>query len=936
MDTTAHSALPAPQSIVAPDADRRSDAAEITEWLLEGRFFTVDLGGAITMWSPGAAEAFAWSRHDIVRSNFTDVLLASGDADEGAQPLALLLRGEAPVVRADAPVVDASGARLHAAFAAVPIHIGVGYEFNALLQEIASSSQAARSLEQLKARSESVLALIDGAIGGRNAELAESDDARRLAGALVVFRVLDREPPPVGAGEPSRAADEGPDDSELRARADAAIERLNETVAERERLRTELDEVRADADAEAGALRNELATVRNEAQAEIERLRADLTDVRRRAHEDADEARAETDRIDGELASTRERLGSETARLLAELEEARERAATTAERLQGELTSTRAAAEQAAEELAQARAELAGAHAELERQRARLDAVDARDEALRTELQELSADAAEARAQAERATAELAQAQVERTHDRDEVEGLTAELERARAEAKRLRAETAASAEGTPTAQPPADADGLREAQAVAEAAVAEAEAARRELASAGRDAGATAERLRADLAAVQARAEKSDRELAELRSGGARSAAELEAAQAHAAGLQVELTALAEQAAEARASSDRARSELEHSEAELAHARAVREADAAAARAAADSLANDLSGTRGELDRLRAEAEREREAHAHDRAAADERVARLSADRDAIQSELDALRAQAQRAAADAHSRVAELTADVERLEIELAGARQSTREEPAVAPAVETPVEAPRRGVAKERASQYLDFVLSTADVTEAAPEPRHREPIAIETLLGMARDIDAKNPYTQRHSERVAGYAAALAEGLGFERPRIEAIRQAAMLHDVGKSEVREAIVATDDPLNLEQLDELARHSEVGRELLVAAGEPELAEWVRHIHERFDGGGFPLGLAGSKIPEESRVLHAADALDHMTRPRAYRRSRPLREALAEIGFCAGTRLDPEIAQTMIDLVERGRIKIQGPAGPVRVGRPLGRPAA
>jgi HD-GYP domain-containing protein (c-di-GMP phosphodiesterase class II) len=63
-------------------------------------------------------------------------------------------------------------------------------------------------------------------------------------------------------------------------------------------------------------------------------------------------------------------------------------------------------------------------------------------------------------------------------------------------------------------------------------------------------------------------------------------------------------------------------------------------------------------------------------------------------------------------------------------------------------------------------------------------------------------------------------------------------------------------------------------------------------------------------------------------------MTRPRAYRRSRPLREALAEIGFCAGTRLDPDIARTMIDLVEQGRIQIQGPAAPVRVGRPLGRP--
>ena len=99
-----------------------------------------------------------------------------------------------------------------------------------------------------------------------------------------------------------------------------------------------------------------------------------------------------------------------------------------------------------------------------------------------------------------------------------------------------------------------------------------------------------------------------------------------------------------------------------------------------------------------------------------------------------------------------------------------------------------------------------------------------------------------------------------------------------------------------------------------------MLAGAGLPELARWVHHAHERFDGDGYPHGLAGREIPVESRILHAADALDHMTRPTSYRRHRPLCEALAELSYCSGTRIDPEIAARLIDLVETGRLKIAG----------------
>jgi diguanylate cyclase (GGDEF)-like protein len=205
---------------------------------------------------------------------------------------------------------------------------------------------------------------------------------------------------------------------------------------------------------------------------------------------------------------------------------------------------------------------------------------------------------------------------------------------------------------------------------------------------------------------------------------------------------------------------------------------------------------------------------------------------------------------------------------------------------------------------------------------------------------TLQALAKAVDAKNHYTAGHSERVATYGVALARSFGFGDERLDAIRQAALLHDVGKIGIRETILTKEDVLNLEELEELQRHSELGRAMLSGAGMPELARWVAHLHERFDGEGYPSGLAGREIPVESRILHVADALDQMTRASALRRDRPLREALAELSYCAGSRVDPEIASRAIELVESGEIKITGTAAAKRaprraLERPRTRPA-
>jgi len=194
---------------------------------------------------------------------------------------------------------------------------------------------------------------------------------------------------------------------------------------------------------------------------------------------------------------------------------------------------------------------------------------------------------------------------------------------------------------------------------------------------------------------------------------------------------------------------------------------------------------------------------------------------------------------------------------------------------------------------------------------------------------TLQQLAKAVDAKNRFTADHSDRVATYAVTLAQSLKLHDERVERIRTGALLHDVGKIGVPSPVLLKEGPLNLEDLDQLARHSELGHAMIAGGGMPEEARIVFHVHERWDGGGYPDKLTGEDIPLESRIICAADALDWATRPSAHRKVRPLREALAELEFSAGTKLDPEICARMVSMVKGGELRVPGhDFGPRPVG--------
>ena len=158
---------------------------------------------------------------------------------------------------------------------------------------------------------------------------------------------------------------------------------------------------------------------------------------------------------------------------------------------------------------------------------------------------------------------------------------------------------------------------------------------------------------------------------------------------------------------------------------------------------------------------------------------------------------------------------------------------------------------------------------------------------------------------------HSARVTALALRIAEALSASERRLEAIRLGGPVHDIGKVAVDPAILHKPSTLEPDELEVIRTHPVVGAELIrgVASLKPAV-HCVLHHHERWDGAGYPHGLAAHEIPFEARVLAVADAYDAMTSDRPYRSAMSHEEAVAEVERCAGTQFDPQVAQAFLSL--------------------------
>jgi putative nucleotidyltransferase with HDIG domain len=169
----------------------------------------------------------------------------------------------------------------------------------------------------------------------------------------------------------------------------------------------------------------------------------------------------------------------------------------------------------------------------------------------------------------------------------------------------------------------------------------------------------------------------------------------------------------------------------------------------------------------------------------------------------------------------------------------------------------------------------------------------------------LERLSRALEARDPRTHGHSRRVARHAAAIARRMSLPPEEVARIRTAAVLHDVGKIDTPKEIIDKPGPLTAAEYEVVKRHAPVGAGMVAALGDARLTGFVRHHHERLDGGGYPDGLVGGEIPLGARIIAVADTFDAVTSARPYRQAMAHREALALLGAEAGTQLDPEVVR-------------------------------
>jgi len=179
----------------------------------------------------------------------------------------------------------------------------------------------------------------------------------------------------------------------------------------------------------------------------------------------------------------------------------------------------------------------------------------------------------------------------------------------------------------------------------------------------------------------------------------------------------------------------------------------------------------------------------------------------------------------------------------------------------------------------------------------------------PVVMDTLTSLALAVDAKDQFTQGHSQKVSAYAVLIAEALGLEAAQIEEIRLGGMLHDVGKVGILESILNKTGPLNPDEWEAMKRHVEYGAKLLEPLrGTDEIRKMVAHHHEFFDGSGYPAGLSGNQIPLGARIIAVADAYDTITTERTYKKARTPDEAFGELGRCGSAQFDPQLVRVFI----------------------------
>lgn len=216
----------------------------------------------------------------------------------------------------------------------------------------------------------------------------------------------------------------------------------------------------------------------------------------------------------------------------------------------------------------------------------------------------------------------------------------------------------------------------------------------------------------------------------------------------------------------------------------------------------------------------------------------------------------------------------------------------------------------------VMKSRISRILELHDLRNDLESKLEEKTKQvELITLNSIMAIAKTIEAKDTYLSGHSDRVSYCCVEIAKRLGWDEEKIRDLNYMALMHDIGKIGVPDAILNKPMPLEDEDYEILKQHTTVGGDIL------KNIRTIRHLyygalyhHERYDGKGYPTGLAGEDIPIEARIIAVADSYDAMTSNRAYRDRLPDEVVLQEIVKGRGTQFDPHLTDLFIEMLKEG----------------------
>ncbi len=218
---------------------------------------------------------------------------------------------------------------------------------------------------------------------------------------------------------------------------------------------------------------------------------------------------------------------------------------------------------------------------------------------------------------------------------------------------------------------------------------------------------------------------------------------------------------------------------------------------------------------------------------------------------------------------------------------------------------------------GVATAIYSLAISVVVWAGAHLPSIRQREHTESGYLNGLKALVGAVESKDPHTRSHSHRVAEYAALIAEELELKQKEIATLRNAGILHDIGKILLPDDVLTARGELEPVQQAAMMSHSLLSYEILVKSGAPKgLLLPVRHHHEWYGGGGYPDGLSGENIPLGARILAVADAFESMTSGRYYRSRRSSEEAVEELIKGKGTQFDPRVVDAMLQLLDKGEV--------------------